>query len=132
MQNYRSLRAWRQAFSLALNVRDAMRLFPKSGYGELKGQTLSSAESVVHNIVEGCGASTQREFARFLGIAIKSTMELEGRLQLAHGYGVLPPVRWRSLELQVIDARRMLVGLRQKVLGAHAAQLESFPPRDLS
>lgn len=42
---------------------------------------IRAAESITTNIVEGCGAATRREFARFLDISIKSTSELEYQLQ---------------------------------------------------
>ena len=116
MQNYRKLRVWRKAFALAINVREATTHFPRTGYSELKAQILSAAESIVFNIVEGCGASTRREFARFLEIAAKSTMELEAELELARAYGALPNASWKRLSPETIDTRRMLIGLRKTVL----------------
>src|SRR4051812_44030990 len=66
MQDYRKLRVWRQAFALALNTRRATASFPRSGFAELKAQMISAAESIVLNIVEGCGAATPKELGRFL------------------------------------------------------------------
>ena len=77
-----------------------------------------AAESIVFNIVEGCGARGAREFARFLDIAIKSTMELAAQLELARDYGVLNPAAWQPLTTRTTDARRMLCGLRAKVLAS--------------
>src|SRR6476660_3463694 len=94
MRAYRGLRVWRKASALAINTRRATERFPRSGYAELKAQIVSAAESVVINIIEGCGASTQKDFARFLNISIKSAMELEGELELAHGYGILREGDW--------------------------------------
>ena len=74
-----------------------------------------AAESVVFTIVEGCGASTQKDFARFLDMAIRSTMELESQVQLALDYSVIHPRVAASLTVQVVDIRRMLCGLRKKV-----------------
>ena len=74
-----------------------------------------AAESIAFNIVEGCGAESGKDFARFLDIAIKSAMELEYQLSLARDYGVLPVVDSESLCAQTIEARRMLYGLRKKV-----------------
>jgi four helix bundle protein len=42
---------------------------------------LRAAESIPFNIVEGCGAHTRKDFARFLDISIKSSLELEAQLQ---------------------------------------------------
>ena len=83
MQSFRRLHVWERAHQFALDVRKATRSFPKTGYGELKAQLIRAAESISTNIVEGAGAATRKEFARYLDIAIKSTLEVESQLQLA-------------------------------------------------
>jgi four helix bundle protein len=118
MQSFRDLIVWQRAHGFALDVRRATRSFPRRGYTSLKGQMVSAAESVAFNIVEGCAATTRKEFARFLEISIKSTTELEYQLQLATDYGVLPQHIWRSLTIETIEIRRMLCGLRRAVLEA--------------
>ena len=77
MQDYRQLRVHANAHNLAVAVRAATRRFPRNGYASLRAQMTSAAESISFNIVEGCGADSQKEFARFLEIGIKSAMELE-------------------------------------------------------
>ena len=118
VQDFRRLRVWRKASGLAINTRRATERFPRSGYAELKAQIVSAAESVVINIVEGCGASSQKDFARFLSISIKSAMELEGELELARGYGIMPEADWLARQTEIIETRQMLHSLRKKVLGA--------------
>jgi len=113
---------------LALNIREATNRFPRRGYAELKAQTTSAAESIVNNIVEGCGATSQKEFARFLGMAIKSSMELEGQLKLAQGYGIVSEASHLSLERQTTDTRRMVIGLRKKVLANDLSKSISYAP----
>jgi four helix bundle protein len=75
-------------------------------------------ESVVLTIVEGCGASSQREFARFLDIAIKSSSEVEAQLELAKEYGALAEATWRTMTREVVSIRRQLCALRARVLDA--------------
>ena len=116
MQDYRKLRVWAKAHTLALATRGATRRFPRAGYVSLQSQMVRAAESVVLNIVEGSGSRTSKEFARFLDIAIKSTRELESQLELAKDYGALPARTWETLTTEAIDTRRMLSGLRMKVL----------------
>ena len=84
---------------------------------------IRAAESIPTNIIEGCGASTPKEFARFLDIGIKSNMELEYQLQLSRDNGVLGLPDWRALTAQTIEVRRTLCGLRAKEKAA--AQRES-------
>jgi four helix bundle protein len=84
---------------------------------------IRASESVPCNIVEGCGAATRKEFARFLDIGIKSTAELEYQLQLARDCGILPDHDWRSRSAETIEVRRMLSGLRREVLADLSGQI---------
>lgn len=84
VQDYRRLLAWEKAHALALAVRQATHRFRRSDYAALRMQAIRAAESIPSNIVEGCYAASRKDFARFLDISIKSTGELEYRLQLAH------------------------------------------------
>lgn len=76
----------------------------------------AASESVAFHIVEGCGASSRKEFARFLDISIKSTSELEYQLELSKDYGVLSENAWRELSSECVQIRRMLCGLRRAIL----------------
>lgn len=87
----------------------------------------SAGESIAFNIVEGCGANSPREFARFLDIGIKSASELEYQLALARDYGVLRNRDWQSLSAATIDVRRMLYGLRTKVRASIPATAQDHP-----
>ena|SRR5687768_15551400 len=116
MQDYRRLRVWKHANDLAVGTRKTTRTFPRTGYRELRDQIIRAAESIPFNIAEGCGAATQKEFARYLDIAIKSSCELESQLKLAKDYEILREKDWNALADDTVDARRMLCGLRKKVL----------------
>ncbi|HEV7992687.1 MAG TPA: four helix bundle protein [Gemmatimonadaceae bacterium] len=118
VQDHRKLRVWSQAQSLAIAVRRATRRFPRSGYGSLQSQITRAAESIVLTIVEGCGAASQREFARFLDMAVKSSSEVEAQLELAMDYGVLDGESWDTMTKDVVSIRRQLCSLRTKVLAA--------------
>ena len=79
-------------------------------------------------LVEGCGAVSPREFARFLDIAIKSSSEVEGQLELARDYGVLPAANWHALTKEVISIRRQLCALRARVLDAVKPETTNSKP----
>ncbi|HSQ30132.1 MAG TPA: four helix bundle protein [Gemmatimonadaceae bacterium] len=116
MQDFRRLQVWTRANAHTIAVRRATSRFPRRGFAELKDQIHRSAESIVNNIVEGCGAATDPEFARFLSMSIKSAIELEGQLEMARGYEILADAVWRQLAGETVEIRRMLFGLRKSVL----------------
>jgi four helix bundle protein len=117
MQDYHGIRAWKKAHALAISIHRLTRTFPRTGYASLRDQLMRSAESIAFTIIEGSGAATPKEFARFLDMSIKSSSELEGQLELGNGYGVVSNHDCRSLSEQVREIRKMTWGLRRKVLG---------------
>ncbi len=134
MQNYRRLKVWKRAHAFAVQVRRCTRAFPRTGYAEMKSQLIRAAESIPSNIVEGCAAASRREFARYLDISIKSTSEVEYRLQLARDNRVLSHATWVALSDELVEIRKMLFGLRRAVLAADREaqnnERSSAPPPD--
>jgi four helix bundle protein len=128
MQDYRKLKVHARAHANAIAVRKATYGFPRSGFADFKKQLTKAAESIPFNIVEGCGSESQLEFARFLQISIKSAFEVEYQLTLAKDYEVLPPQGWESLTKETIQIRKMLCGLRKRVLDI--ASEESDEPEE--
>ena len=118
MQDFRRLLVWQRAHALTLAIKQVVRTFPKSGYSDLKSQILRATDSIVCNIIEGCGAATRKEFARYLDISIKSASEVDYRLQLARDDGCITYQAWRPLSDQVVEIRKMLFALRRAVLAA--------------
>ena len=116
MQDYKKLKVWHDAHAHILNVRKTTNRFPRSGYATLKNQLIGATESIAFNIVEGCGAFTQKEFARFLEISIKSSCEAEYQLKLGHDYGIIPSASWTSLSKNTVKIRKMLCKLRARVI----------------
>jgi four helix bundle protein len=117
MQDYRKLKVFHEAHSHVLKVRKATNRFPRIGYSSLKLQLTRATESIPFNIVEGCGAATQKELSRYLDISIKSSTETEYQLKLALDYGILASEEWELLTNKTVQIRKMLCKLRGKVDG---------------
>ncbi|MEX1185385.1 MAG: four helix bundle protein [Gemmatimonadaceae bacterium] len=116
MQDHRKLDVWARAHAHCIAVRRATGAFPRRGYAPLHSQTTRAAESILFNIIEGCGTRTPKDFAKFLDSSIKSSKELEGQLDLAKDYGVMKLREWERLARETVEIRRMLCGLRATVL----------------
>ena len=106
-------------------VHRAAASFPRSGFAPLRSQLTRAADSIAANIVEGCAAISQKEFARFLEIAIKSAAEAEYHLLCAHERAALSASDYGTLASEAVQIRRMLFALRERVLTSADA-----PPRD--
>jgi four helix bundle protein len=74
--------------------------------------------SIPTNIVEGTGQASGKEFGRFLSIALKSTSELEYHLIIARDIRAIAVTDFSSLSAQAIEVRKMLHGLRNRVVAS--------------
>jgi four helix bundle protein len=74
--------------------------------------------SIPTNIVEGTGQRTGKEFGRFIYIALNSASELEYHLLVARDIRVISLNDFESLSAQAIEVRKMLYGLRTRVIAS--------------
>jgi four helix bundle protein len=85
--NYRDLRVWNTAMSLAAEVYRITKSFPRAEQFGLTSQVRRAAVSVPSNIAEGHARSTRGEYKHFLSIARGSVIEVEVQLTLAEQLG---------------------------------------------
>jgi four helix bundle protein len=116
VSDFKRLLVWRKAHALALNVHRVATGIRGSDNTGLRNQLLRAAMSVPTNIVEGTGQRSGKEFGRFIDIALKSTSELEYHLILAREIRAISVSDVESLSAQTIEVRKMLYGLRERVV----------------
>ena len=114
MQDFRNLAVWQKAHALTLETYRATECFPRAELFGLTSQVRRSCVSISANLAEGWGR-TQAEFARFVQIALGSASETEYHFLLAHDLGFLQPDHHASLSREVVEVKRMLASLQQKI-----------------
>jgi four helix bundle protein len=115
VSDFKKLKVWRKAHALALNVHRVATRIRGSDNAALRRQMVRAAMSIPTNLVEGAGQSGL-EFARFISISLNSTSELEYHLIVARDMRAIPISDFRSLSSQAIEVRKMLYGLRNRVM----------------
>jgi len=115
MQDFQKLAVWTKSHELVLEVYRVTARVSERSYPGLLSQLRRSASSIPANIVEGCGHSSQPEFARFLQMAGASALELTYHLLLARDLGALSTVQYARLEARTMQVRQMLGGLIRRV-----------------
>lgn len=70
MHNFRELNIWKISKDFCKQIYAVTKLFPKSELYGLSSQLNRAVVSVPSNIAEGCGRNTNKDFARFITIAI--------------------------------------------------------------
>ena len=111
MKDFRQLKVWEKSHQLALAVYKVTTKFPKEELYGLTSQIRRASMSVPTNIAEGCGRNTDKEFARFLQIAMGSASETEYQLILARDLEFLPKDSYEKLHNDVEEIKRMLASL---------------------
>jgi four helix bundle protein len=82
MRNFRNYQIWKDALLLAKSIYELTERLPESEKYNLKGQLFRCACSVPSNIAEGTARSTDKEFKRYLEIALGSLYEMETQLHI--------------------------------------------------
>ena len=122
MRDFRKIKAWQRAHALSIAIHTLSRGFSRKGYSHLRSQLNRAAESIPTNIVEGCGARTNKDFARFLGISIDSANETEYHLLAAHDLSLIREDDWQKTTSEIIEVRKMIFGYRRKVLSEEESE----------
>lgn len=122
MQDYKRLVVWQIAHRLRVLIYDVVEPFPRDELYGLRSQCTRAAGSIAANIAEGCGRNGDREFARFLDIAMGSATELECHLLCARDRGFAP--------VEVIDKFLVELDRLQRMTAALTRAIRAgLPPR---
>jgi len=121
--DFKKLQVWQKAHALAIDAHRVATGIRRSQDLSLRSQIIRSAMSIPANIVEGRRQESEKEFARFLRIALNSGCELEYHLIVARDIRAISETDADRLLGQVIEVRRMIHGLLRKL--AHPARRSS-------
>ncbi len=113
MQDFKRLAVWSVSMDLAQSVYETTANFPPGERYELTKQMRRCSVSIPSNIAEGCGRTTRRELAYFVGVAIGSAHELETQVLLATRLGLIASND--RLLTQVHRAKAMLLRFHRSV-----------------
>jgi four helix bundle protein len=115
VQNFRELKIWQRAHAVALGVYRATANFPDSERFGLISQMRRAASSMGANIAEGAGRGSNADFGRFLHNAMGSANELENFLLLSRDLCLLEASVFETLNGELQELKRMLVGFMARV-----------------
>ena len=115
MRDFRKYNVWQESHFFTLEVYQATKEFPKEELFGLTSQLRRAVSSIPTNFAEGCGSNSEKEFARYLNIAIASSSEVEYLLLLTKDLKFLSIEAHQVLEEKVIQIRKQIYQLRLKL-----------------
>ncbi|WP_461485114.1 four helix bundle protein, partial [Pedobacter sp.] len=89
--------------------------FPKEEIFGITSQVRRAVASISANIAEGCGKSTQLDFAKFLNISLGSANETDYFLLLCKDLKYISETEFLELEDTINAIKAMLINLITKV-----------------
>lgn len=118
MDNYRDLRVWQEAITLAERCYLVTRGFPNDEKFGLTSQIRRAAVSVSANIAEGWGRDSTGDYIRFLLVAQGSLKEVESLMIVSVRVGCCAGGEPDEILRQCGEVGKMLRGLIRSLQGA--------------
>ena len=113
---YRKLQIYERSYAAALAVYRMTQEFPKEEFGGIADQMRRASVSIPLNIVEGhAKKESQKEFKRYLTMAVGSTDELRVLLDFAKDLGFVDDARHKKASAEYEEIKRMLTVFIKKI-----------------
>ncbi len=84
MRDFRNYEVWKLAISITIKIYALTEKLPHSEKFGMTSQIQRASVSISSNIAEGCSRTSEKDFARFIEIAIGSSFEVESLLELMY------------------------------------------------
>ena len=112
---FEGLKIWQKAFDLSDEIHLIALKFPKIETVSLASQLKRAADSVSLNIAEGSTGQSNPEFGRFLGIALRSNIEVVSCLYLAQRRGYIAKDKFEKIYSMCEEILVMINSLRKSL-----------------
>ena len=112
MHNFRELKIWQNGRIMVKKSYLLTTDFPKDEKYGLISQIQRAAVSIPANIAEGSGKSSNKDFCRFLEMAISSAFELETLIILSNDLELISDQKKNELVNSLQELQKMIYGFK--------------------
>ncbi len=116
IEKFEDIKAWQEARQL---TKDVYGLSAEGLFGRdfgLRDQIRRASVSAMSNIAEGFDCESKREFARFLEIARRSSVEVQSLLYVALDVEYIDSAQFHTFYNRANQVKRLIGGLRHSIL----------------
>ncbi|MCT4588626.1 MAG: four helix bundle protein [Carboxylicivirga sp.] len=115
MKNYKKLKIWQQGIQIVKNTYELTKKLPESEKYNLISQMNRDSVSIPSNIAEGSSRKSDKDFNRFLQIALGSSFELDTQCEVVKEIYDGFDNELGELQNQIDEECRMIQGFINKV-----------------
>lgn len=115
MKNFKKLMIWQKGFKIAINTYKITKNFPDEEKYGLTSQVNRSSISISSNIAEGSSRRSQKDYFRFIEIALGSCFELESQFLIASELGFGNKNDIGEILQEIDEEQKMLIGFMKKL-----------------
>ncbi len=112
---YKELTIWKLGKELVLEIYNLTKVFPKSETFGIISQLRRASISIPSNIAEGFNRYQNKEYRRFLFIALGSCAELDTQIEICADLKYIDQMAKRSIHDKINHESRMIMNLIKKL-----------------
>tara|TARA_B110000046_G_scaffold179121_1_gene207891 strand:+ start:8883 stop:9236 length:354 start_codon:yes stop_codon:yes gene_type:complete len=116
LRDFRKYDIWTDSMELVDDVYTFVEAFLNTEKYGLRSQITRSAVSIPSNIAEGASRSSEKDFARFLEIALGSAFELETQIIIASRRKYISEGSLEETVKKLSSLQKRIYGLRRKTI----------------
>ncbi len=117
MRNFREYEVWKRAILFVKNVYEFSDKLPNKEKYNLISQIERASISISSNIAEGASRNSEKDFARFIEIALGSAFECENLLIISNSLGYTTENQTKDMFEELGTIQKMLNSLYGKLTG---------------
>ncbi|MDY6800674.1 MAG: four helix bundle protein [Bacteroidota bacterium] len=115
MKNFKKLKIWQKGFKIVIETYNITKEFPKEEKFTLTSQVNRSAVSISSNIAEGSSRRSQKDYFRFIEIALGSCFELESQFLVAYELNFGNKEKIENILQEIDEEQKMLMAFMNKL-----------------
>ena len=113
MKSHKDLDVWKKSIKLAKDVYKLIEILPKEERYGLSEQMKRAVISIPSNIAEGAARESEKEFVRFLYIALGSANELDTQIEICKelNFKSVDSNQLNQIQTEISTISKMIYGL---------------------
>lgn len=108
MKNYKELIIWKKGIEIVKSIYQVVKQFPPEEKYRVVSQITRAAISIPANIAEGSSRNSDKDYARFLQLALGSAFEVQTYLVVAKEMNMANTSDIEQIEVQLEEEIKMI------------------------